>query len=444
VTQTLRTRVHTLTSPLADVSLRRLWYARLVSEAGDWAARLALGLLVFTRTGSALAATSVTAVSLLPHLGIGQLLGTLADRLPHRRVMVVCDVWRGLLFVLLACVDLPVPLALGVAFLAGMADPPFAAAQMAALPLLAGERYLPVLTLFKGTSQAMTLLGFAVGGVLVAVTTPSLALALNGASFLVGVVFIAGIRPTRSSDEPGRRPLVREALRSLTGDRLVVVAVTAVTVSSVGSVAVESLMVSFAAHAGYGATGAGLMATVAPLAAVVTAFVVPSEGRHTRLVRLVCALVAITGAVSGLVFALDSPLPLLLLGFLAVGATDVLTVPAGAVIGDRVPQACRGTAFSFLEGSLALTQAAAAVAAGALATATSAPTASAVLMVPGIAAGLLGLALVRRERGRHAAPRGARHTPVPTARGRHRAVPTQVITVPRPAPPALGRPATAR
>src|SRR3954469_17183461 len=135
-----RRRVGGWPEPLSDRSVRRLWYARTVSEAGDWAARIALTLYVFAQTGSPLAATAVTTVSLLPHLGIGQLLGTLADRFPHRRVMVVSEVVRGLLFGLLALTDLPVPALLGVAFLAGLADPPFGAAHSAALPQLAGDR----------------------------------------------------------------------------------------------------------------------------------------------------------------------------------------------------------------------------------------------------------------------------------------------------------------
>ena len=71
---------------------------------------------------------------------------------------------------------------LALAFLAGMADLPFQAALNASLPLLSGERYLATLTLWTTTRQAMSLVGFAVGGLLVAATSPSAALALNGAT----------------------------------------------------------------------------------------------------------------------------------------------------------------------------------------------------------------------------------------------------------------------
>src|SRR5689334_8088347 len=289
----VRTRVSRLAEPLSDPSVRRLWYARTVSEAGNWAARIALTLYVFAETRSPLAATAVTTVSLLPHLGIGQVLGTLADRFPHRSVMVVSEVVRGLLFGLLALTDLPVPALLGVAFLAGLADPPFTAAHSAALPQLAGDRYLAAQTLFTATRQAMILLGFAAGGLLVAGAGTSVALGLNSLSFFVGALFIAGIRATRSRDAGDRGPLIRPAVRTL---------------GTLLGMTVESLMVAYAAHLHLGPSGAGLLATVPPLAAIVTAFFLPTDGEHARLVRLVCWTVAGMATVSFAVFVLDSPL----------------------------------------------------------------------------------------------------------------------------------------
>jgi len=393
----VRTRLSRLAEPLSDSSVRRLWYARTVSEAGNWAARIALTLYVFAQTGSPLAATAVTAVSLLPHLGIGQVLGTLADRFPHRRVMVVSEVVRGLLFGLLALTDLPVTALLAVAFLAGLADPPFTAAHSAALPQLAGDRYLAAQTLFTATRQAMILLGFAAGGLLVAAAGTSWALGLNALSFFAGALFIGGIRSTRSRDAADRGPLIRPAVRALTSDRLIVVAVAVVTLGTLLGMVVESLMVAYAGHLNLGPTGAGLLATVPPLAAIVTALFLPTDGEHARLVRLVCWTVAGMATVSFAVFVVDSPLPLVLVGFLAAGSLDVMTVPAGAVIAQRLPQATRGTAFSFLEGLLMVSHATGVLVAGALATGTSVPTAAALMTLPAVGIGVTGLlALARR------------------------------------------------
>lgn len=398
--RTLGARIATLVAPLSDVSIRRLWFARVISEGGDWAARLALGLLVFGETHSALATTAVTAVSLLPHLGIGQVLGTLADRFPHRTVMVVSELWRGSIYLLLAFVHLPVPFVLALAFVAGLADPPFQAACGAALPQLAGDRYMTVLTLWTSTRQAMTLVGFAAGGVLVAATSPPVALALNAASFFAGAAFIARSRPTRSSDpDEERQPLIRSAVRALTSDRLIVVSAATVTVGAVLGMTVESLMVAYAAHLGYGAQGAGLLATIPPIAALVTALLIRAEGPHARLVRRVCWMVTGASSIAFAAFVLDAPMPFVVIAFLAAGTTDVMTVPAAAVIGERLPRASRGTAFSFLEGALGIAQVAGALAAGALATAVSISAASAVLALPALAMGIVGLLVVRSRDG---------------------------------------------
>jgi MFS family permease len=398
--RTLGARISLLFAPLSDVSIRRLWFARVISEGGDWAARLALGLLVFGETHSALATTTVTAVSLLPHLGIGQLLGTLADRYPHRTVMVVSEVWRGTVYLLLACVHLPVPFVLGLAFIAGLADPPFQAAFGAALPQLAGDRYMTVLTLWTSTRQAMTLVGFAAGGILVAATSPSLALALNALSFFAGVAFIARSRSTRSADpDDERRPLIRAAVRALTSDRLIVVSAATVTVGAVLGMTVESLMVAYAAHLGYGARGAGLLATIPPLAALLTALLIRAEGEHARLVRRVCWMVGVASSIAFAAFVFDAPMPFIVIAFLAAGTTDVMTVPAAAVIGERLPQASRGTAFSFLEGALGVSQVVAALGAGALATVMSIASASALLSLPALVMAVIGLLVIRARAG---------------------------------------------
>jgi hypothetical protein len=400
----LARRTRDLVAPLADDSLRRLWYARTVSEAGSWAARIALSLAVFAQTHDPLAATAVTAVSLLPHVGIGQVLGTLADRYPHRSVMATADVVRGLLYLTLALAHPSPGWMLAVAFLAGLADPPFSAAYSAALPLLAGDGYLAAQRLFTSTRQAMTLLGFAAGGLMVAGWGADAALAVNGASFLVSVCFLGGIRGTRSRAAGERGPLLRPAVRALTSDRLVVVSVCVVTVGTVLGTTVESLMAPFAAHLGLGAAGAGLLATVPPAASVVAALLLPSSGEDRRLVGLVCRVVLLLAGVFVVIFALDSPMPVALVGLAAAGALDVMTVPAGVVVGQRLPQDSRGTAFSFLEGTLMLTTAVTAVVAGALASATSVAVAATLLGLPALAAALAGLAVVRGRAPDPAAP----------------------------------------
>lgn len=112
-----------------------------------------------------------------------------------------------------------------------------------------------------------------------------------------------------------------------------------------------------------------------------------------------CACFRTAGASlgSGLLFAVDGPLVLAVVALVLAGILDLVTVPAGSAIGSRLPARSRATAFSILQGALQSVQALGALAAGALAAVTSVSTSLAVLSLPGVAAALLGLALLRRS-----------------------------------------------
>ena len=55
-------RVVALARPLRVPAFRRLWAAQLVSEVGDWSARLVLSVLVYTGNGSVALTGLVTTV----------------------------------------------------------------------------------------------------------------------------------------------------------------------------------------------------------------------------------------------------------------------------------------------------------------------------------------------------------------------------------------------
>ena len=138
----LRARARQLLSPLGMPHFRRLWVADMISLLGDWAGRLALTVLVLERTGSPGWAAAVTAVSLAGFVGLGQVLATLADKHGRIAVMLTADVARAALFAAML-LHIPVGALLVLAFLAGLATPPFEAARSAALPdLVPEDRYL--------------------------------------------------------------------------------------------------------------------------------------------------------------------------------------------------------------------------------------------------------------------------------------------------------------
>lgn len=74
---------------LAVPAFRRLWAAGLISDAGDWTMFIALPLVVLDLTGSALGTSRAFLLELLPPVLLAPLIARVADRLPHRQVMLV-------------------------------------------------------------------------------------------------------------------------------------------------------------------------------------------------------------------------------------------------------------------------------------------------------------------------------------------------------------------
>lgn len=170
---------------------RFLWLAELCSVLGDQLARVALAVLVYGRTQSAVWSAVVYAMTFLPALSGGVLLSWLADRYRRRSVMVWLDLARAGLVAVMALPGVPLWALCVLLILVVVLGPPFGAAQNAVLPeVLPGELYDRGLAVRQVTGQAAQLVGFAGGGVLVAALGPGPALAGDAVTFLLSAALI--------------------------------------------------------------------------------------------------------------------------------------------------------------------------------------------------------------------------------------------------------------
>ncbi|GLZ32954.1 dTMP kinase [Lentzea sp. NBRC 105346] len=100
--------VHRLRSVLAIRPFRRLWLVTYLCSVGDWLSLLALTGLVSELTDSyqwqSFALSLVVLTQLLPGILFAPLGGVLADKFDRRKVMVLCDIARGGLFISIALV----------------------------------------------------------------------------------------------------------------------------------------------------------------------------------------------------------------------------------------------------------------------------------------------------------------------------------------------------
>ena len=154
----------TFTAVFAVGEFRALWLAQVLSVAGDQLARVALTLLVYVRTGSALLAAVTFAASVVPAFIGGITLSGLADRFPRRRVMIVCDLIRVVLVAVMAISGIPIAVLVVLLFVVTLIGAPFLSARAALVPdLLTGDLYVLGIAVTLTTLQFAQVLGFAVG-----------------------------------------------------------------------------------------------------------------------------------------------------------------------------------------------------------------------------------------------------------------------------------------
>lgn len=385
-------RVRALLSPLGVREFRLIWGAQLASVIGDWASRLALAVLVLERTGSATVMSLVVGASLAAWLGPGQLLAQIADHRGRRIVMIVSDVIRAVLFASLA---LPVPTwwLLSGAAVAGLATPPFFAARSAAVrELLPPDRYGPAMALSSMTIDLGGVLGYAVGGAILAVASPEGALLVNAVSFLVSAGLVAQLPETRTATSPdtprGGSGALRVGVAVVFGQPIVRMAVGVTVLASASGTGLESLVVVYNSRDLHGpAWVPGAVLAAAAAASFLVTAMLPNQGVRRHLIRA-SGLTALLGALVTAAGFLTGTDVGAVLGLVAAGSFFAVLAPSNVVVGPLLPTEVRATAFSVLMGALVACQALGASGAGLLADHLSTAAAAALICVPGALGGL--------------------------------------------------------
>jgi MFS family permease len=373
---------------------RVLWAAELFSIAGDQLARVALAVLVYGRTGSALWAAVAYALTFLPALLGGVLLSGLADRFRRREVMIVSDVARAVLVAVMAIPDLPLWALCAVLVVVVLLGSPHTAAQGALYPqVLPGDLYERGLAVRQITNQTAQLVGFATGGLLVAAVSPGVALLGNAVSFALSAVVVRiGVadRPA-PVQAPGSGPVTSElrgisaGLVEIATDRrrraLVLLA------WLVGWYVVpEALAAPYADQLGAGPAAVGLLMAADPLGSVLGAWLfvrfVPAATR-ARLVGLMAVAAGVPLALC--ILRPGVPLTLLLWAVSGMLSTAYLLQTQASFV-RATPDGGRGRAIGVAASGIIAAQGAAVLLGGLLADATDPATAVA-------AAGVLGAVL---------------------------------------------------
>lgn len=387
-------------SALANGEFRTVWLAEAQSTVGDQLTTVALALLVYHRTGSALWSAAAYALTFLPALAGGLGLSQLADRFPRRAVLAGSSAVQAVFVGIMAIPGMPlVPLCVLVV-VARLAGAPSNAAQNALTREIFAEDdlYLRSQDIRGITTNTAMLLGLAGGGFLVTAAGPSLALAIDAATFAISALALhhwVRARPAADNGDGAWFGAVRwvwssPRLRVLLGlSWLVGLAVIP-----------EGLAAPLARELGAPDQAVGWLLAADPLGFVVGVFLMSRYVSAEKRKRALGVLAIVPTAIL-LFFAVQPTLVVALVLLAAAGAAGAYIVTVGASFITWVPNELRGGAGGVYRTGLRVAQGLGVALGGAIAQwLSSATTAVVVAGAAGVVLGVpLALSWARLQRG---------------------------------------------
>lgn len=371
MSETQAARRITFRDTLRNREFRAMYFAESLSMVGNQLALVAVALLVYSRTHSALYSALTYAVGYAPWLLVGPILSAYADRLPRRTVIVVCDFLRAVLVLALLVPSLPTAVTLTLLFLIALLDPPFLSARAALLPDVVGEgdMYAASANLSNLTIQLGTVVGLALGGLVVAVAGVRVALLIDAGTFILSAALTQVYVRQRPASQPESTALladVRAGAIAVFRDPKLRWLVLTTWLISAACIAPYAIAVPYARGHGQGALTAGLLAAALPFGGVVGAFVLARVLPLRAAEPLMLPMALLTPLILALTAADPRPE---LVGplWIVAGVMSSMMLTANRVFVVNVPREMRGRAFGIAVAGLMGAQGLGALLAGLLA-----------------------------------------------------------------------------
>jgi Major Facilitator Superfamily len=351
---------------------RALWLAQVLSVAGDQLARVALTLLVYGRTHSALLAAVTFAASVVPAFIGGLALSGLADRFPRRRVMITCDLLRVALVAVMAVSGMPIAVLVVLLFLVTMIGAPFLSARAALYPdILTGDLYVLGTAVTLTTMQFAQVLGFALGGAVVGFFGVQVSLIADAATFALSALITCiwvrswpAAHPAAGHGTGGHGGLAAGLRLVFTSPALRIPMLLGWLAAFYNSP--EGVSAPLAAALGGGAVAVGFILAAPAFGATAGAIAFSRFVSPAARVRWMSPLaVAACGVL--VLFVFRPPLPVALVLLALSGTFDCYQLAANASFVAATPARQRSQAFGIAQGGMSLGQGVAMVVAGAAA-----------------------------------------------------------------------------
>ncbi|MFB4285732.1 MULTISPECIES: MFS transporter [unclassified Nonomuraea] len=324
---------------------------------------LGLSALVYARTGSPLLSAIAYLAGFLPHAIGGLSLLSFADRLPPRALLVGWSLAGAAVACAIAPGQLPVWAALALVVAVGITTPVAEAGKLALLAdVLPDNAYVLARSTLNAAVGVMQIVGFAVGGSLLALISPSGTLWCTALLYVAGALVLRLRLAARPARTAGRASVATtwQGTRALLAVPAIRALLLAQWLPSGLIVGVEALFVSYAGSS----AGALLVAAAAGMLAgdVVVGRVLTPRGRALAMMPLMVLL-----AVPYLVFALTPTVAMAS----ALAAVASFGYGHHLALQERylaaVPEEARGQAFGLANSGMMTTQGLAATGLGVVA-----------------------------------------------------------------------------
>ncbi len=329
---------------------RLIWTGQVISNIGRQITLVALPYQLYVLTGSPLAIGGLAIVQLIPLLTLSLWGGAVADAVDRRRLLLLTQ--TGLLFcstALALIAGLPDPsilLIYGVALVAGMIsaiDQP--ARSSAIFRLVPRSEMGEAISLSQAGFQLSSVIGPAIGGVLIAAFGLRAAYATDAVTFgasILALLLIAPMPPIGQAARPGMKA-VREGLQYVRG----MPAILGTFVIDLDAmifglpVALFPILAINVFHVG--AAGVGLMTSAVAVGALIGALLTGWVARVRLQGRAVLIAVAVWGIAIACFGLVTVSFPLALLFLAIAGSADVISaVFRGTILQTGVPENLRG------------------------------------------------------------------------------------------------------
>ena len=177
----------------------KMIYANIINRFGDSIDAIAFTWLVYTLTGNPAWSTIIFGVNMLPTILIQPFAGALVEKMYKKRVMVICDILRGVFVSITAlCYVMNVLspwLLLTMTILNSTVEALRVPAGIAIVPhLLDKDKYDQGIALNSSLSRALELIGTACAGVIIGVFGIAAAILIDAITFFGSAMIIALIK----------------------------------------------------------------------------------------------------------------------------------------------------------------------------------------------------------------------------------------------------------